>query len=372
MEENVGKRLLIITEYNPIKKTGVYFSTKQREEYYIKEGYYVESLNFVCRNSFSLSDSVRLEGTDIIYSRGLISPIRTWGKFEKYRPIIFRRLVKPAVELQLAYFIQQFDLLMFSWGGNPLILLLSYFKYQDKHFPKIFIFFHGSDLNIFPMESVVRRSILKDALDFCQGSIVLTQESNTYLRGLTQSAVLKSANGIKVFHEHSFAKQHVNRFIFIGNLELVKGVQRLIDLVQLWDESAELHIYGTGSYLASLEMYVNRNPKVTLFGYRDQGEILVAMGPGDCLLLLSYSEGSPMVVPEALSRGAFVLCTPVGNLPEFLAHRNLITEPYSKDKLIGACKNLVAKGYESSEINKILAKYDLNLLLANEKEFIEN
>ena len=372
MESNVGKRLLIITEYNPAKKTGVYFSTKLREEYYINEGYSVETVNFVCNNSFSLKDSVCLEGADIVYNRGLISPIRTWGEFEKYRPMIFRRLVKPRANLQLYHFFEQFDVLMFSWGGIPLILLSSGFKICSTRLPKIFIFFHGSDLNILPKESVVRRSILKDALNSCDGSIVLTNDSKSYLSGLTAAPVLRSANGIRFVHEHNFAKQKVNRFVFIGNLELVKGVKRLIDLVQVWDMSAELHIYGSGSFLANLEMHVDRNLKVTLFGYRDQDEILDKIGPGDCLLLLSYSEGSPMVVPEALSRGAFVLCTQVGNLPELLAPRNLINEPYSNDKLIEICENLILEGYESKEVNKILAKYDLNLILAKEKAFIEN
>ena len=79
-----------------------------------------------------------------------------------------------------------------------------------------------------------------------------------------------------------------------------------------------------------------------------------------------------MVVPGALSRGAFVLSTRVGNLPELLSPRNLISEPYSNVKLIEKCKDLIEMGYESSEVNKILVKYDQNLILTQEKEFIES
>lgn len=128
------------------------------------------------------------------------------------------------------------------------------------------------------------------------------------------------------------------RLLFVGRLDANKRCIDAIGAVEYLTELGEdvtLRIAGDGPAEARLRRYVRErhlDGRVGFLGYLgDDRQVFGELDHADVLLLTSLSEGTPKVLPEAMSRGCLVVTTPAGDAPEIVAHgRNGILVPFAR------------------------------------------
>lgn len=116
------------------------------------------------------------------------------------------------------------------------------------------------------------------------------------------------------------------RILFLGNLLERKGVSDLLHAlsgIEIPENEWEVTIAGGGD----VEGYREKAAKIGLggnvrfFGWATQDQAAELLSKADVLILPSYDEGLPLVILEALAHGVAVVCTPVGEIPFTLTHR---------------------------------------------------
>ncbi len=134
-------------------------------------------------------------------------------------------------------------------------------------------------------------------------------------------------NGIEAFWfeppEHIPSKTYL---LFVGRLDLVKGLDDLLSAWKLLGESkrsrAELWLVGDGPARSSLEARIaseRMTESVRLWGALQDAEQLRALYAGACALVLpSRSEGLPYVLLEAGACGTICIGADVGGIPEVI------------------------------------------------------
>lgn len=112
------------------------------------------------------------------------------------------------------------------------------------------------------------------------------------------------------------------KVLFVGRLEQAKGVLDLIDVIEsLSQEHDNVHftIVGGGPLFDKLKKLYGNNHKVKITGVITEKEQLLSIyRASDCLLQLSYSEGFPRVIYEAMACGTVVITTLVGGIPSIV------------------------------------------------------
>lgn len=80
---------------------------------------------------------------------------------------------------------------------------------------------------------------------------------------------------------------------------------------------ATLDVYGEGILRDRLEGLAHSRPWLSVHGSRTWDEIQDLQGGADLCLATSLREGAQLAVLEALSRGVPVVCTQVGDAPDY-------------------------------------------------------
>jgi glycosyltransferase involved in cell wall biosynthesis len=110
--------------------------------------------------------------------------------------------------------------------------------------------------------------------------------------------------------------------LFAGRLAPVKRPRLLLDVMAALrsDPSVHLLIVGEGPLAGAFNQRVTEmdlSRRITVLS--PQPELWKIMDAADALVLLSRSEGTPLVLLEAQARGLPILCTDVGSARELLA-----------------------------------------------------
>jgi glycosyltransferase involved in cell wall biosynthesis len=136
--------------------------------------------------------------------------------------------------------------------------------------------------------------------------------------------------------------------LFVGNLSERKGVSDLLDALSLL-KNENLNIKATFVGGGDLAHYRGRARELDVAdianfaGWLDQDELATLMAGADLLVLPSYDEGLPLVILEALANGVAVVCTPVGEIPNFLSdgENAVFVPPGNVQELAEAIKNVL-------------------------------
>lgn len=123
------------------------------------------------------------------------------------------------------------------------------------------------------------------------------------------------------------------RFIFLGQLEVYKGLRLLLEV---WREfsadhkDAELTIAGQGSMQGEVEQAVKRLARAQYVGFLKREEFDELFG-GRCVMVLPslVYENSPTSIGESFASGAPVVASRIGGIPELVEDRinGLLFEP---------------------------------------------
>jgi glycosyltransferase involved in cell wall biosynthesis len=140
-------------------------------------------------------------------------------------------------------------------------------------------------------------------------------------RGLPPEKIMVTPLGIDVdlFHPRppEVAKRPF-RVLFVGRLELVKGVRYLLEAFgQLQLPEAELWLVGTS--FAEARPYLSTYPKgVTLHPQMPQAQLAECYRQADVLVFPTLSDGMGLVMLEAMASGLPVIATDHSGAPEIL------------------------------------------------------
>jgi glycosyltransferase involved in cell wall biosynthesis len=166
-------------------------------------------------------------------------------------------------------------------------------------------------------------------------------------------------------------------FLFIGRWEKIKGIDVLIEAMQLLRHAgiaAHLHIIGKGSLKGFLEqkiraysltdtVFLNEDvPTATLRGYLQQC---------DCLVIPSRSDSIPLVFSEGLHAGIPMIVSATGDLPALVQKFGLgyIVPPDDptqlKQALEAFTRNRHSKIQDLSSLEEAKAVFDLSRATAD-------
>jgi glycosyltransferase involved in cell wall biosynthesis len=107
-------------------------------------------------------------------------------------------------------------------------------------------------------------------------------------------------------------------FLFVGRLEIIKGLQTLIDL---WEQVPEydLLVAGTGSYAAELRRRAAANPRIKFLGAIPQRELgALYYHALACLVPSLTFETFGIIIVEAFARKTPAIVRDLGALPEVI------------------------------------------------------
>ena len=179
----------------------------------------------------------------------------------------------------------------------------------------------GSDINKYAKFPILRQLIIyslrrsrvnfANSYKLCNIVEVLSDRECKFLPAITEfgeGKVYKRRKSNKVF-----------RFLFVGRLERVKGVDVLIDAASRLEKKGiafKLDLVGDGTLRGVLEKKMDGlglSGRVEFVGFRDKAEVISHMKESDCLVLASRSESLPLVILEAARVGLPVVATDVGD-----------------------------------------------------------
>lgn len=217
--------------------------------------------------------------------------------------------------------------------------------------------------------------VLKTYQNKIQGLIVLTDCDKEAFEKIGFNNVIRIYNPISCSYEVKH-RNITNKVVYLGRLDIVKGIDYLLDIfyLLLCNQEVSLEIYGEGAMRKEIEKFIIENKlcgRVNIHGYVEN--VYEAIKDANCLIAPSRHEGLPMVFLEA-----FQCQVPVVSFRSFPGIEEIITEGENgfiveigdvegaaeKVKLLLTDKNLnkimgdnALKGVGKFDINQIISEW---------------
>lgn len=172
--------------------------------------------------------------------------------------------------------------------------------------------------------AMISKSILRNA----DAILALTEDMKQAMQNLCDKEIFVVPNGIdlEMFKPPLESRKGSNAktIIFVGRLHPVKGVQYLIEAMNIVHQKmpeAELILVGDGKereHLKSLTGRLGLKECIEFAGRVPHEKIQDYMGLADVFVLPGLSEGFPVTILEAMACGLPVVATRVGGLPDII------------------------------------------------------
>ncbi len=184
--------------------------------------------------------------------------------------------------------------------------------------------------------------------------VCLSSGDQAYLERIRPRAVTRIVNGVAAARYRP-AAQHAataDRVLFIGGWVDVKGrrvLPRIWRAVRRTRPDATLTLVGTGAPLERVaeEFAPDDRPSLTVIpSLEAEHEIAAQLATHDVLLMPSLSEGSPLVLLEAMAAGLPVAASRVGGIPDAVTESEhaLLFDPLEPSAGARAVTALLADG----------------------------
>jgi len=229
---------------------------------------------------------------------------------------------------------------------------------------KFFLF-----LPIFILWQIIEKIILKK-INVVYGS---TELEMTYLKNTLKGSVVKfQTMGIGEEYFKEIVSKKIARkklsldmdkkyIIFIGRVRKVKGISELLEAMEkLKKENIELIIIGKGPHYEYYKDYVEKNKfeNAKLLGAVYGDKKMLYLAACDYLILPSRgSEGSPIVIMEAMAMNLPFITTKVGGIPLMFENKRegILVEPKSTEEIVKAIKEILK--WKKKDIRKYAENY---------------
>lgn len=193
----------------------------------------------------------------------------------------------------------------------PTIFFALVYKFLFNRHAKIVVTFHGNDVYSFHPEAWLYKKMMKQ-VDY---AIYVSKGLEKLHLNFNHEREVLSA-GIKNCFYHMPEINKSYDFIFVGNLEEVKGIDRLLEFIDCFPNYNFL-IVGSGSYKKRI---LNNGGRLKYIETCQPEELATLMNSSHCLLNLSRNESFGLVIAEALSCGISVIATATDGAREQLGN----------------------------------------------------
>jgi len=140
-------------------------------------------------------------------------------------------------------------------------------------------------------------------------------------------------------HEENKNNHKANRFVFLGHVSVVKGIDELIKVAKTLDDIV-IDIYGPLKDGLTEDSFVNN---ISYKGVIAPQKVAEQISKYDALILPSkyLKEGYPGVLIEAFSVGVPVISTKIGAIPEIVSEKSgILIEPGNTTELVDAISRI--------------------------------
>ena len=134
----------------------------------------------------------------------------------------------------------------------------------------------------------------------------------------------------------------ITRFLFIGRLSPVKGIQDIVEILPLLQGGWTLDVVGDGPLFDTLSARIKElglNERVFLHGFRDDTDRWLS--ECSCLLFPSYTEGMPLTLARAVQMGVPVLASSIPPVVEMAEAEEGLLPPGDKGLWRGALQSVL-------------------------------
>ena len=208
-------------------------------------------------------------------------------------------------------------------------LFILFSKWFSK--AKIVIHLHGGDYfrkEFYEKSNFIVKYFIKLSLEKVDCAIVLSNNLKSTFKDLVRNIDV-AFNGIDYtfISDENKKNNHIIKIGYLGNLFITKGILDLIEAygIVTKNNKADTVLEFAGSYFNQdaakdfIRSFVKKNnlsSKVFHLGILKGEEKEKFLNELDIFVFLSYNEGSPLVILEAMAAGLPVIATPVGSIPE--------------------------------------------------------
>lgn len=219
----------------------------------------------------------------------------------------------------------------------PTVYLAIFYKLFINRRVKIITTFHGNDVYSYNPNNFLYRKAMSyiDHAIYVSERLMLRHDSFNISKTVLPAGI---KNDFKVMK--NVEKKY--DFIFVGNLELVKGADRLLSIVKNFPEY-RFAIVGSGSFENELKAINSDN--FDYFPSLKPNALSLLMNESKCLLNLSRNESFGLVITEALSCGIFVIATKTdGSLEQLESINNgwFLEQEYTFSDVANLYENQIA------------------------------
>lgn len=243
----------------------------------------------------------------------------------------------------------------------------------------------GSD--VYGISGFIQRLFVKLMLVKASLVLALSEDMKKCMKQILDREIIVLPNGINVNEiQKTIAQVPEKRFgkkqlLFVGNVRPVKGVEYLMNAMQLVvEEEPEARLVIVGRYPLGFLQKIPKNvrEKTTLTGFVDHDKIPMYMKGSDVFVLPSLSEGFPNVLLEAMAAGLPIVATNVGGIPEIISNgeNGFLTQPRSSKQLTEKILLLLKDEGLRKRISKNnllkVRKYDLNRIISRLERYMQH
>ncbi len=189
---------------------------------------------------------------------------------------------------------------------------------------KSILFIHGWDVQC---EEMLQSRLSRWMLHAVSGVVVLSNSFGSVIRQLYESipiylSTTKVEDSMLDNFDISCRTGKINRFLFVSRVEEQKGIflsLKIYEKLKNTYPDVSFHIVGDGSAMEGVRDYIMQHglKDVVLTGRLDGEDLCREYRDADFFFLLSYSEGLPAALLEAMAFGLPVVTRSVGGIPDF-------------------------------------------------------
>jgi glycosyltransferase involved in cell wall biosynthesis len=244
----------------------------------------------------------------------------------------------------------------------PTILLAALYKKFINPTVKIIATFHGSDIYLYT--PFTKR--YEDMMAILDTAIYVSSDlaARHQMFGLEKMVI---PAGIKNEFQAFTETEKKYDFIFIGNLELIKGADRLLSMIDKMPKRQFL-VVGNGEYSDKLKRANYEH--VEYLAHATPSTLCKLINQSYCLINLSRSESFGLVMTEALACHTPVIATQTDGSKEQLADlqcAQIIPQEYTHELIESEYIKLRSKKLSWDDTDKHIRKYKLEHI-ANQLE----
>ena len=234
------------------------------------------------------------------------------------------------------------DVIYFYWGAGAVYILPFIKDIQSRKIVRL----HGSDLYFAP---VFHNKILESA----DKLVFISEHGRSYYDGKYGKSTKHIVSRLGTIY-HGTAKRSTDKIFRIISCSFVtqnKNLQLLYHALQLIDDKQIewIHI-GDGSEFEELKLLAGKsksNIKISLLGYINNENILnyYKSNPIDVFINVSFSEGIPVSIMEAISFNIPVIAPDVGGVSEIVNDNTgiLMSSIPAKEEVANAINSMISE-----------------------------